>query len=90
MRAGFDLYRAFAQDAVDIRSALEQDGKLTVPCLGMYGKASLAHACAVEEIGHELADHVTVDGIPDSGHWIAEENPEEMVRSVLRFEKRVP
>lgn len=88
MRAGFDLYRAFEQDAEDIRSALARDGKLTIPCLGMYGQASLAHASAVEEIGHELAVDVTVDGIPGSGHWIAEENPEAMIRSLLRFDQR--
>jgi hypothetical protein len=36
---------------------------LTFPCLGMYGKASLARASVVEGIGRELAQDVTVDGI---------------------------
>lgn len=31
MRAGFDLYRAFDQDAEDIRDALESGGKLKIP-----------------------------------------------------------
>jgi pimeloyl-ACP methyl ester carboxylesterase len=88
MRAGFDLYRAFEQDADDIRAALARDGRLTVPCLGMYGEASLAHADAGEEIGHELANDVTVDPIPGSGHWIGEENPAAMVQSLLRFDGR--
>jgi pimeloyl-ACP methyl ester carboxylesterase len=88
MRAGFDLYRAFEQDADDIRMALERDGKLNIPCLGMYGEASLAHASAAEEIGYGIANSVTIDGIPDSGHWISEENPEELVKSVLRFDKK--
>ena len=88
MRAGFDLYRAFEDDADDIRTALGEGGKLTVPCLGMYGQASLAHARQAEEIGRELADDVTVDGIPDAGHWIAEENPVAMVDSLLRFDGR--
>jgi pimeloyl-ACP methyl ester carboxylesterase len=87
MRAAFDLYRAFEQDANDIRVALETNGKLDIPCLGMYGQASLAHASSVEEIAHEISDGATIDGIPDSGHWIAEENPEELVKSVLRFDK---
>ncbi len=89
MRAGFDLYRAFEQDALDIRAALEKDGKLGIPCLGMYGLASLARARAADDIGHELAENVTVDGIPDSGHWIAEENPDAMVESLLRFDGRI-
>jgi pimeloyl-ACP methyl ester carboxylesterase len=89
MRAGFDLYRAFETDDQDVRDALADGGKLTIPCLGMYGEASLAHAEAAEEIGHQLADDVTVDAIPGSGHWIAEENPGAMVASLLRFDGRV-
>jgi pimeloyl-ACP methyl ester carboxylesterase len=90
IRAGFDLYRAFEQDAEDIRAALAKDGRLSIPCLGMYGQASLAHATAAEEIGHEIADRVTVDAIPGSGHWIAEENPEALVKSLLSFDQRKP
>jgi pimeloyl-ACP methyl ester carboxylesterase len=88
LRAGFDLYRAFEQDAADIRAALAAEGKLTIPCLGMYGQASVAHAGGAEEIGREIADDVTVDAIPGSGHWIAEENPKDLVASLLRFDGR--
>ncbi|MCD9197756.1 alpha/beta fold hydrolase [Aeromicrobium wangtongii] len=88
MRAGFDLYRAFDQDADDIRAAVRDGGKLTIPCLGLYGTASLAHADAAEDIGRELADDVTVVGIADAGHWIAEENPEALVESLLKFDGR--
>jgi pimeloyl-ACP methyl ester carboxylesterase len=86
LRAGFDLYRAFEQDARDIRTALHADGKLTMPVLGMYGMASLAHSKGAEEIGRELAKNLTVVGIPDAGHWIAEENPEELVNAILHFD----
>ncbi len=88
MRAGFDLYRAFDQDAQDIRAALESGGKLQIPCLGLYGDASLAHRSAVEEVGHEIADVVTVAGIAGAGHWMADENPKGLVESVLRFENK--
>jgi pimeloyl-ACP methyl ester carboxylesterase len=54
----------------------------------MYGQASLAHADAAEQIGHEIADDVTVHAIPDAGHWIAEENPAALVQAVLRFDSR--
>src|SRR3954452_8670498 len=60
MRAGFDLYRAFEQDSRDIRAALESKGKLTIPCLGLYGDASLSHRSAVEEVGNDIAEDVTV------------------------------
>jgi len=89
MRAGFDLYRAFEQDANDIRAALDSEGKLTIPCLGLYGKASLLHASAAAEVGKELAGTVTVEGIPGSGHWIAEESPEDVIAAVLRFDGKL-
>ena len=88
MRAGFDLYRAFEQDATDIRAALESGGKLKMPCLGLYGEASLSHRSAVEEVGHEIAESVTVEGIAGSGHWIADENPGGLIKSVLRFDEK--
>ena len=88
MRAGLDLYRAFTQDAEDIRDALSSGGRLTVPCLGLYGDASLSHRSAVEEVGHELAETVSVQGIPGAGHWIADENPKALVSAVLRFDSK--
>ncbi len=88
MRAAFDLYRAFPRDAEDIRSALASSGKLTVPCLGLTGGASLLHAGAVEGVGHSLADSVVVAEIAGSGHWIAEENPRDLITSVLQFDDR--
>lgn len=88
MRAGFDLYRAFEQDAEDIRAALAAGGKLNIPCLGLYGEASLSHRSAVEEVGREIAEIVTVEGIAGSGHWIADENPEGLLRSVIRFDEQ--
>ena len=48
----------------------------------------VSESATAAEIGHEIAGDVTVDGIPDSGHWIAEENPEELVKSLLRFDGR--
>ena len=88
MRAGFDLYRAFEQDARDIRAALEAKGKLTIPALGLYGDASLSHRSAVEEVGNDIAEDVVVEGIAGAGHWMADENPEGLVESVLRFDGR--
>ncbi len=85
IRAGLDLYRAFEQDAADIRAALATGGKLTMPCLGLHGEASLTHSGGVEEIGHEIAEVVTVEGIAGAGHWMAEENPQALVEAVLRF-----
>src|SRR3954452_18698787 len=59
MRAGFDLYRAFEQDAADIRAALDDGGRLSVPCLGLHGEGSISHSQSVEQVGNELAETLT-------------------------------
>lgn len=86
MRAGFDLYRAFEQDAVDTRAALAANGKLTMPVLGLYGQVSLFSA-VTEEKGREVAENVTVEPVPQAGHRIAEENPAALVEIVTRFDR---
>ena len=88
MRAAFDLYRAFEQDAEDIRGALESGGKMQIPCLGMYGESSLSHRSAAEELGNEIAESVTVEGIAGLGHWIADENPAALIATVKHFDRR--
>jgi hypothetical protein len=52
----------------------------------LYGEASLLHRTSIEETGREIAEAVTVEGIPGSGHWIADENPDGLVQSVLHFD----
>jgi pimeloyl-ACP methyl ester carboxylesterase len=84
MRAGFEVYRAFDQDVLDNRDALEKNGKLTVPVLAVYGAISNTGP-RVEEMMHEVATDVTGLRIPNSAHWIAEENPEAFTDGLLRF-----
>ncbi len=84
MRAGFELYRAFDQDAEDNRAALARNGKLTVPVLAMGGEISTSGAL-VEEMMREVAEDVTGLRVPRTAHWVPEENPEAFVRAVLDF-----
>ncbi|WP_040162447.1 alpha/beta fold hydrolase [Nigerium massiliense] len=86
MRAGFDLYRAFDQDALDTQAAIEEGGKLTVPTLGLCGEMSLFSE-VTEAMGLEVAENVHFEAVPASGHWIAEENPDALVEIVTRFDK---
>lgn len=84
MRAGFDLYRAFHQDASDNLTWVKNNGKSKVPTLTLNGEksflANIAEAQAKEM--HENVETATVQG---SGHWCAEENPEDFVEKVLGF-----
>jgi pimeloyl-ACP methyl ester carboxylesterase len=84
MRAGFELYRAFDQDADDNREALARSGKLTIPVLAVGGETSTSGPL-VEEMMREVAVDVTGLRVPASGHWIAEENPDALTPALIRF-----
>ena len=84
MRAGFELYRAFDQDAQDNKAALKKKGRLTMPVLALGGTSSFFLPIAKPMLA-EVAKHVTVAPIPDAGHWIAEENPKALLAELLSF-----
>ncbi|MBP2706936.1 alpha/beta hydrolase [Microbispora sp. RL4-1S] len=84
MRAGLELFRAFEKDADDNRRVLSEKGKLNMPVLGLGGTASFFLPVA-EKMLSEVAESVTVRPIEDSGHWIAEEQPETLLRRLCEF-----
>ena len=84
MRAGFEVYRAFDQDAKDNKAALKENGRLTMPVLALGGTFSFFLPIAKVMLA-EVAKHVTVLPISKSGHWIAEENPRALVEELVRF-----
>jgi pimeloyl-ACP methyl ester carboxylesterase len=84
MRAGFEVYRAFDQDAADNRAALLRNGKLTIPVLAVGGATSTSGPL-VEAMMREVATDVTGLRIAESAHWIAEENPEAFTAGLLQF-----
>ncbi len=84
MRAGFEVYRAFDRDGEDNRAALKKNGRLTMPVLALGGTSSFYLPVAKAMLA-EVAKKVSVKGIPDAGHWIAEENPKALVGEILTF-----
>ena len=84
MRAGFELYRAFDQDGEDNKAALKKNGRLTMPVLALGGTSSFFLPIAKVMLA-EVAKNVTVTGIPDCGHWIAEENPKAFIEELFKF-----
>lgn len=84
MRAGFELYRAFDQDAADNRAVLERSGRLDMPVLGLGGEASFFLPIAAEMLAEVAAD-VRVMPVARAGHWLAEENPDAVAGQILRF-----
>ena len=82
MRAGFAQFAAFDQDAAD-NKAFIAEGKLDVPVLALGGEKSFGLAMA--DVMRFAATNVEGGVVPDSGHWIMEENPKATVAMVRSF-----
>ncbi len=84
MHDALEQFAAFPQDGVDNRAFLAK-GKLTMPVLAAGGEQSYGTQMA-GELGF-VATNVTGAVIPDSGHWVMEENPQATTQLVVRFLK---
>jgi pimeloyl-ACP methyl ester carboxylesterase len=83
MHSGFEQFHAFDQDAIDNRAMLAAKGKLKMPVLALGGEKSFGtQMAAVMRAG---AENVSEGIVPDSGHWIMEENPAATVKLVRAF-----
>ena len=85
LRGGFEWYRGFPTDIVDFGRFSQT--KLTMPVLALGG--AQASGPIMIPMMSQVAVNVTggsVNGlIPDSGHWVVEENPEVLLRELLAF-----
>lgn len=82
MHSGFMQFAAFDQDAIDNRKFLAK-GKLPMPVLAIGGEKSFGSTMA--QIMRFAASNVREGIIPDSGHWIMEENPTATISMVRAF-----
>lgn len=85
LRAGFNCYRAFEEDAEDNIHTVKEAGKCQVPCLGLNGAGSLLGGDRARRQCEEMYTDVKMEHVSGSGHWIAEENPEGFVEKVVEF-----
>jgi pimeloyl-ACP methyl ester carboxylesterase len=83
MHSGFAQFAAFDQDAVDNRAWLAAGGRLPMPVLALGGEKSFGTTMAA--VMRAAASNVTEGVVPDSGHWIMEENPVATVKLVREF-----
>lgn len=83
MRAGFELYRAFRKDAEDNRAVISQ-GKLQMPLLAATGEGS-DFTRIMPGMMAEVAENWEHVVIEHSGHWIPEENPQELAKHMITF-----
>lgn len=82
MHSGFMQFAAFDQDAIDNQKFLAK-GKLPMPVLAIGGEKSFGTTMA--EIMRFAASNVRAGVIPDSGHWIMEENPAATISMIRDF-----
>ncbi|MGM7698021.1 alpha/beta fold hydrolase [Microbacterium sp. A84] len=76
---GFELYRTLEQDQLDNDLA----GPVSVPTKLITATGSLANTMpTLTPLFNNLQDAVE---IPESGHWLPEENPDAVVREILAF-----
>jgi uncharacterized RmlC-like cupin family protein len=82
MHSGFAQFAAFDQDAIDNREWLAK-AKLTMPVLAAGGEKSFGPMMAT--VMRFAASDVQQAVVPESGHWIMEENPAGTVAIVRAF-----
>ena len=82
MHAGFAQFAAFDQDAIDNQAFLSR-GRLTMPVLAIGGEKSFGTTMAV--VMRAAATDVTELVIPNSGHWLMEEQPEVTIAAIRGF-----
>jgi len=85
MRAMFSIYRALPQDALDNQSLLAERGKLKMPVLALGGDKSFGRGLETMESLQRVAENVSGGLVPNSGHWVTEEQPEFISKELLKF-----
>jgi pimeloyl-ACP methyl ester carboxylesterase len=81
MRAGFEVFRAFEQDAADFH-ALSMT-RLTMPMLVLGGEKASGEFLIAQ--GRLVADDVEGVVIAGSGHWLMEEAPDQVIPRLVAF-----
>jgi pimeloyl-ACP methyl ester carboxylesterase len=83
MHDAFEQFGAFNQDAVDNKELLAKGGKLAMPVLALGAEKSFGAAEA--DTLRFVATNVTMGIVPDSGHWIMDENPKATTTLIANF-----
>jgi pimeloyl-ACP methyl ester carboxylesterase len=84
MHAGFEQFKAFDQDAAD-NKAFVAKGMLTMPVLAIGGEKSFGPMMGT--VMRAAASKVQTAVVPNSGHWVMEENPAATIKLIQDFLK---
>jgi len=81
MHDAFEQFKAFRR--MGDNHAFRAKGKLALPVLALGGEKS--YGTKMKDRAGYVASNVQGGVIPDSGHWIMEENPQGTTKLVLDF-----
>jgi pimeloyl-ACP methyl ester carboxylesterase len=84
MHAGFEQFKAFDQDAADNKVFVAK-GMLTMPVLAIGGEKSFGPMMGT--VMRAAATNVQTAVVPNSGHWVMEENPAATIKLIEDFLK---
>ncbi|HTT97174.1 MAG TPA: alpha/beta hydrolase [Rhizomicrobium sp.] len=82
MHDAFEQFKAFPQDGID-NGALLAKGKLTMPVYALGAEKS--YALTMKKDLDQVATNVKGGVVPDTGHWIMEENPGATTTLIVDF-----
>lgn len=87
LAAGFAYYRALDQDVAYHRALVEAGFRLQMPVLALGGDRAQARGRGMEPLEslRSIAPHVQGGVVPDSGHFVPEEQPAWLADRLLRF-----
>ncbi len=83
LHAGFEYYRATPTDLAHNNELIKT--KLTMPVLALGGAGGKGRGLQVLENLRELATDVQGGAIENCGHWVPEEQPEELAKALVGF-----
>ncbi|MEP9367512.1 alpha/beta hydrolase [Xanthobacter sp. VNH20] len=81
MAAGFEVFRAFEQDAADFAGFAKT--KLTMPMLVLTGEKASGEFLIAQ--GRLVAEHVEGVVVAASGHWLMDEAPQQVIPRLVAF-----
>ncbi len=81
MRAGFEYFRAFEQDAKDFAAFAQKS--LPMPMLVLTGEKASGEFLIQQ--GRLVANNVEGVVIRNSGHWLMEEAPDQVIPKLVEF-----
>jgi pimeloyl-ACP methyl ester carboxylesterase len=81
MAAGWAYFASFPKTAIAFAQLAQ--AKLAIPVLSIGGEKSLGAALGAQ--ARLVSDHATVVVVPDAGHWLMEEQPQQTMTALTHF-----